>query len=313
MDAATLAITFEYAPEVRYLAGRGIEGMLSKATGAKRKPLHAAALIAARRHFGLAEAEANSPPTDPAPAAIDPAFLTAVRAALADAALGALNTASLAIETRLFGLAVSGRADALPRVAAMLRAIAAKIRERRSRAFAFDPDACIGLIAEADALARALAAKNDPALRGVARQNYDTVGALDLVGMGAEVWRSEAGARGVTGYFHDEAADRWFTASVARAAGQDPAFDPALAYAHEALWNAAPLARLVQSRVLLNTASASPGGRLSMAAGTTARVVDAVPVPACGPARSPIGPRSAIICARASGGALVPPRQPPSR
>lgn len=271
--------------EIRYLPGLGVEGMVSKLAPAKRKAGHAAALIAARRAGGV-EPEAAAEPVAASEAEVsaDPGFLAEVRDALAEACRSALSLAPLALEERLFTLSVSSRADALPRLGAMLRGIARMVRERRARDFRFDPDHCLGRIAEADALARALAVVEDPdrrrALAGAVRQDYAEWGPLTLRGMGAEAWKSEGGARGVTGYFYDSQADRWFTASLSRGAGQDPWFEPRKAYANEALWGGTALTRLVRSDVTLEGASASATGRLSAGAGVRARATPAHgPVP----------------------------------
>jgi len=63
-----------------------------------------------------------------AAARIDPAFLAEVRKTLEDAARTALATAPQTLEERLFALSVSGRADALPRLSAMLRGLSRPAR-----------------------------------------------------------------------------------------------------------------------------------------------------------------------------------------
>ena len=60
----SIGVTFAGLDEaVLILRGQGIAGVVSKAAKAKKKPYHAAALIAARRHFGLPEdgLEADDP------------------------------------------------------------------------------------------------------------------------------------------------------------------------------------------------------------------------------------------------------------
>jgi hypothetical protein len=267
-DAALVVRLSGEEHEVRYLRGLGVAGMVSKAPPARRKTLHAAALIAVRRQSGVEPAEAAAEAVEVA-APIDPAFLADVRAALAEACRTALSLAPIALEERLFMLSVSSRADALPRLGAMLRGIAAAIRDRRTRSLRFDPDEALDRIAAADALVRALVAVEDAerraALLGTVRQRYAEVGPLHLHGFGAERWRTDGGARGVTAHFYDAEADRWFAASLARGAGQDPGFDPGNAYAREAIWGGVTLARLAGSELRLDRASASPQGRLSTA------------------------------------------------
>ncbi|MEP9358104.1 SWIM zinc finger family protein [Sphingomonas sp. KR3-1] len=270
---ATLVITLRGEDtEVRYLRGLGIEGMVSKAPPARRKALHAAALILVRQAVGVAVNEPTAE-AEKAPAGIDEFFLGEVRDALADAGRNGLALAPLALEERLFTLSVSSRADSLPRLGAMLRGIARMLRARRMRDFRFDPDACLGAIATADALVRALLAASDPERRagliGLVRQAYAEVGPLQLYGAGGETWRAEGGARGATAYFYDPVCDRWFTASLARGAGQDPFFDSRNAFASEAIWGGQTLAGLSRAEFRFDSVAASPGGRLST--GTASR------------------------------------------
>jgi SWIM zinc finger len=254
------------ATEIRYLRGLGIENMVSKASAARRKALHVAALIAVRAAAGIAPAETASPAPAPSAADIDRGFLETVRSALADACRTGLSLAPLVLEERLFALSVSSRADAMPRLGALLRAIARMVRDRRERSFRFDPDHCLGQIAAADALARALLA-GDPdrrtALLGTARQAYEEIGPLRLHGLGAETWRAEGGARGATGFFYDPEGDRWFTASLARGPGQDPSFDARHAFAHEAIFGGETLASLSRAEIAFDSVAASPQHRLS--------------------------------------------------
>ncbi len=272
-DGTALVVRFNGEPEVRYLRGLGVEGLVSKASPARRKALHTAALIAVRRSAGIEPAgTASSVPAEVGVSrSVDIAFLEEARATLNEACRLGLALAPLALEERLFGLSVSSRADALPRLGAMLRGVAGMIRARRSRSFTFDPDACLGLIAAAGALVRALIAARDTdrltALAGTVRQEYTPSGPLQLQGCGAETWRTANGARGVTGYFREVGSDRWLTLSLARGAGQDPLFDPLRAYAHEAVWGGHTLAKLTTSEITIESVSVSAAGRMSATAG----------------------------------------------
>jgi hypothetical protein len=254
--------------EIRYLPSLGLDGMVSKATPARRKVLHTAALIAIRRQAGIEHDDWAPATADSSLDTIDPLFLAEVRAALAEACRSALALSPLALEERLFTLSVSSRADALQRLALLLRVIARMIRERRSRSFRFDPDHCLAQIALADAISRALPRVTDAekraALIGAIRQDYAETGPLTLTGLGAESWRAEGGGRGVTVYLYAAEQDRWFTASLARNAGQDPGFDPARAYRQEAIWGGTTLARVVGMDLTFDSVAVSRQGRLSI-------------------------------------------------
>jgi len=153
----------------------------------------------------------------------------------------------------------------------MLRAISRMVRDKRARAFRFDPDRCLGLIAEADALARALAAVEDEgrraALMGVTRRQYGAPSPLRLRGFGAETWRASSGARGVTAYFYDPEGDRWLSASLARGPGMDPSFEPATAFTVESVWSGTTLSRVAAADIDFDGAATSGDGRLSTSAG----------------------------------------------
>ena len=276
VEGASLAIRLSpEAPEVRFLAGQGLDGMLSKAPRSRRKALHAAAVLAVRRAQAPEDAapESFGEVVEPADtAAPDPGFLAAVLRCLRACVQSGFNQAPLVLEERLFALSVSSRADSLPRLSALLRTIAARVRAKREHDFSLDLEAYLALVAEAYALARALEAgpaeSPDPgrraALKGQVRQDYRPVGRLTLYGMGARRWRTAAGARGVTGYFYAPEENRWYSAGLARAHGHDAGFSPRRAYEQEGLWGAGGLSKLCRSKVILQRAAAAADGRLSL-------------------------------------------------
>ncbi len=269
-------------PVVRIVAGQGPDGMVSKTAQAARKAIHAAAWLAVRAHLGLeAPAADGEDEAAPAEAATVPAeFLDAVTAALEDVVRLGFNLAPESLEERLFLLSVSSRADALPRLAAMLRTLSANVRSRRRRDFAFDPDGCLVILSDAFLLVSALrgvdgatSAERRDALCGRPRRDYAPAGSLRIVGCGADAWTTPSGARGVTAWFYEEATDRWLTAGLARGANQDPGFDPVRAYARESLWSGKVLKDLSHAMVDLDKAQVSEDGRLSAASGVTATSV----------------------------------------
>lgn len=264
---------------VLILRGQGCDGIVSKASKARLKAYHAAAVLAARNHFGAglpeapvaAEQEA-SPETE-----IDAAFLERVRAGLADAASLGMNLAPLPLEESLFELSVSSRADSLPRLAALLRAVAAQIRLRRNRALDFDPDRLLELTATAYALVRALGSA-DPdrrsALAGKVRRDFEPAKPLSLIGCGGERWTTTSGARGVTAWFIEPESGKWLSTTLARGPGQDPAFVPREAWRTKPMWQSEPLAVLAHARIALSGARQSADSRLSAPASAQAVIVE---------------------------------------
>lgn len=263
---------------VRILRGQGFDGIVSKASKSRLKAYHAAAVLAALRHFGQALPELGDEAEQVAAAVeIDPAFLARVRASLGEVAALGMNLAPLPLEEALFELSVSSRADSLPRLAALLRAVAAQMRLRRARALDFDPDRMLELAATAFALVRALAG-SDPerriALAGKVRRDFAPSEPLQLVGCGGERWTTVSGARGVTAWFIEPATGRWLSTSLARGAGQDPSFAPTEAWRHQPLWQSEPLAVLAHARIALEGSRRSADNRLSAPATARATIID---------------------------------------
>ncbi|MBX9796871.1 hypothetical protein [Sphingomonas sp.] len=291
MELAPTATAVEVSPKalsvsfvdvdgpVRILQGLGFDGIVSKASKARLKAYHAAAVLAARQHFGEALPEAASG-NDAEPAqhiAPDPAFLSLVAAALVEVAANGLNLAPLPLEESLFELSVSSRADNLPRLAALLRAIAAQIRLRRARALDFDPDRLLELSATCLALVRSLGgpdARRRTMLAGNVRRSFERAEPLRLVGCGGERWTSASGARGLTGWFVDPDRGRWLSVNIARGPGLDPSFVPRDAWASLPLWQSEPLAVLAHARLDLSGVGQSADNRLSVGRDARAIVVE---------------------------------------
>lgn len=264
-------------PAVHYLPGSGPAGMVSKGgDAAETKALHAAAVLAIQRR-AAGEAIARMDQNAPASASRhELAFLDDVADALRDAARFALTSAPLAIEERLLDLSVSSRADAMPNLAAALRTVAADMADRRTRAPRFDPADVLAAIARGYALTAALRGTDNSGLRGQSREAYEPTATLDAIGCGVRLWQSETGARGATAYLLAPGADsgpRWLTVTLARAAGQDPAFRPDHAALHEAVWGQT-LDRLGRGAVHLDQARISPDDRVAPSPGTRATLQD---------------------------------------
>lgn len=277
VSANAVAVRFAALDEpVRVLRGQGFDGIVSKAPKTRAKAYHAAAVLAARRHFGAAPPEAADAAEDAGAVEIDRDFLGRVAASLGEVARLGFNLAPLPLEESLFELSVSSRADNLPRLAAMLRAIAAQLRLRRQRNLSFDPDRMLELAATAFALTRALA-QGDPARRaplaGKVRRDFALAEPLELIGCGGERWSTETGARGVTAWFVEPGTGRWLSTTLARGAGQDPGFRPGEAWRAQPLWQAEPLAVLAHARITLEGAGRSADDRLSAPATARAAIV----------------------------------------
>jgi hypothetical protein len=262
--------------EVRIPAAGDFATIASSLPSRRQSSAHAPAVLAARRHFAIATEELpEDEAADPAPAefAPDAALLAAIDAAVCEAYTRGFAVASQAIEERLGLLAISVRAEAMPRLSATLKRIAASLEQRRLRSVAHDPAALLAELALAHALVHALGRASDGESRrrlaGALRAEYLAVGDLDLVGLGAELFETGTGARGVTAYFLEPATGRRFSATLARGNANDLTFEPRAAFANETVWGRR-LAHLATARFRLAGAHASSTGRLSLAQSTRA-------------------------------------------
>jgi hypothetical protein len=245
----------------------------------RRRPAsHAAAILAARHHFGLEaitfdEAEAVADQKEFVP---DGPLLTAMQDAVRRAYAQGFAVPSRALEERLMLLAVSSRAEAMPRLSASLRRIAEGLEQRRSRNVNHDAVELLREIAFAHALLHAMSqTKDDGRLRrlaGTVRAEYEPIGDVDLIGLGATLFETMTGAVGVTAHFVEAATGRRFTASLARGSTHDTRFDPRAAYRTQAVWGKT-LAELSSAAYRLSGAQASSTGRLSLSQASRADAI----------------------------------------
>lgn len=282
-SSLALAVTFpDMDGPVRILRGQGFDGIVSKASKARTKAYHAAAVLAAMQHFGqsvpvLVDEEGAEADADAAPVVeVDPAFLAKVQAGLREFAATGMNLAPLPLEESLFELSVSSRADSLPRLASLLRAVAAQMRLRRSRALDYDPHRLLELAATAQALVGAMAgndADRRAVLAGKVRRDFAPAAPLRLIGCGGERWSTPTGARGVTAWFLERATGHWHSTTLARGPGQDPSFVPVEAWRGHAMWQSEPLEVLAHAEIMLDGARQSADRRLSAPASAQASIL----------------------------------------
>jgi SWIM zinc finger len=274
--ASSCVVAFPGCAEVRYVAGLGAAGMVCKAPAAEAKALCAQALLAVRRAHGMDGAQG-----EPARVRVDRdcaglgAVLDGARGLLTDWTRSGLAAAPEALEDLLFDAAIGARAAALFRLSAELRRLSEDVRRRRERDAEFQASASLRAAAHCFALVEALRrSPDDMNLRGRAREAFEPIGNVALVGCGVETWRTPSGARGATAHFYAPERRQWFTASLARASGQDPGFAPEQAIEQETVWGSV-LAKLGQSEVQLRGAATSPNGRLSLSRDVEARLAPA--------------------------------------
>ena len=164
----------------------------------------------------------------------------------------------------------------MPRLSASLRRIAEGLEQRRSRNVNHDPVEVLREIAFAHALLYAVSQTKDGGrlrrLAGAMRAEYEPIGDVDLIGLGATLFETIAGAVGVTAHFVEPATGRQFTASLARGTTHDTRFDPRAAYRTQPVWGQT-LAGLSSATFRLSGAQASSAGRLSLSQTSRAEAI----------------------------------------
>ena len=260
---ATRIVTFpETGESVTFPVGLPLKQALFKGAkpGRTRLVTAAAALILARA-AGRTLPEALAASTAPA---ADLETLARAEAALHDAAR-ALSAGALAMAAdRLFTLAISTRAEAVPRLAAELRGLSRRLTDDALRQADETPETLLLALGRTHALTRALrTAPDDPALVGTLARSFSPSGPMDVAFLGAERWRTPAGARGLTMAFLDLATRRIHRATEARAAGTDLTYDPNTAW-DRPLWSAMPPSKMANRVLHLPDAAIAPDGGLGL-------------------------------------------------
>ncbi|MEJ2036162.1 MAG: hypothetical protein P8X69_08920 [Maritimibacter sp.] len=239
---------------VTFLAGGGLRKALFKGSEGWRKRFVAAAALLLGRHLLPRPTETDS-------VHIDPDLLAEVDAALQGSLIHGLRGDPRLAQERLFDLAISARADAAPRLAALLR-IAARHAGRLARRDAeADPSAWLAELAECHALARALRkAPGNPVFLGQLRREYAVAEPHNLAVLGVGQWTTPSGARGLT--IHGWDGNRFLSSGPARAAGMDPSFAPRQAY-RQAWWRGMIPERMAGHILHLSAPQLSSDGVLS--------------------------------------------------
>jgi hypothetical protein len=220
---------------VTFIAGAGLGGAVCKGRRSRTRLAVALAALLARARAGVPLPEpAAAPRNQPRREFLELAGDTLVRAVQA-----VLPGRSAVAADLLLDLAISVRAEALPRLSGQLRALARQADQATRHDFSFEPDAFLRAAAQTFALIEALKqGSDDPALTGVVKRNYAPAEPMDIWVLAASRWRSTGSARGVGTYCYSASRRRWYVVSQGRAAGTDRSFDVRSCY-RLALWSAA--------------------------------------------------------------------------
>ncbi len=259
----------------RWIVDAGLPGMLCSCKRAAPCRHRVAAVLLYQAHHGqpLPAIEARVLTAAAGAPRSRAEVLGSVQATLVD--LVSLGITRLAHTTRdrLQTLAISAHGVDLPRLERMLRTLADQADWYLTRDVRASATTLLITAAQTYALAHALqhAALPLPAdLVGEHRSRYFPVGTLDLVGLGAQQWRTRSGYAGLSLFFWDISAGRWATWSESRPAFYEQVrFDPARRYLQPGPWDESPaLTQLCRSQIRLSNARRSRAGRLSASAET---------------------------------------------
>jgi len=290
-----IAIAFRHPPvSFRYMGG-DVEALLPDADIKQPEKYRVAAVLAFQRAHGkaleplderldkagslnLGKDHALAEETSPALSDSRVRLMAAVRQLAGECVKLGLAHFSPGIHERFETLAVWAQGAQCYRLALLLRRIADHVEILLARAGAADEQRLFDELAFAYALVSAIesaAARGEaPAyLIGRARNEYEEVGRLELLGLGASAWRSASGYLGLTMLFWSPAQQSFYSCTDARPEVQR-GFDPVARYKAPGPWSGlgAPAAATGR-RIVLTGALTSASGRLSASEKTTATIM----------------------------------------
>lgn len=279
---------------LRYMGG-GVDSLVTDVTSAHVAKQQVAAVLAYRRAHGQ-ENPAPEPTAKERSAALDfgkehaladsvdvtqhlsrDRLRASVATLLHDCVELGLSHLSLSVQERFATLAVWAQGADYYRLALILRRIADHITSLLERAGDADEYRLFDEMAFAYGLVGALAASaihgsSPKHLIGQARSRYEQIGALELLGLGAQAWRTPSGYVGLTMLFWSKQDHNFFVCSEARPAIQR-GFNPVARYQTPGPWAGlgAPSMATGRSVRLLN-AQINDTGRISGTDTTAASV-----------------------------------------
>ena len=290
-----IAIAFRHPPvSFRYMGG-DVEALLPDADIKQPEKYRVAAVLAFQRAHGkalepldervdrtgslnLGKDHALGEETSSALSDSRVRLMAAVRQLAGECVKLGLAHFSPGIYERFETLAVWAQGAQCYRLALLLRRIADHVEMLLARAGAADEQRLFDELAFAYALVSAIesaAVRGEaPAyLIGRARNEYEEVGRLELLGLGASAWRSASGYLGLTMLFWSPAQQSFYSCTDARPEVQR-GFDPVARYKAPGPWSGlgAPAAATGR-RIVLTGALTSASGRLSASEKTTATVM----------------------------------------
>ena len=266
----------------RYVGG-GMAGLMADTRLPHPEKYVVAAVLAYQRAHGVEHAPPEAPRSRVSEGSTD---LVDQRRRLREAAARLLTDTvrlgvahlSPSMHQRYETLAVWAQGAAYHRLALLLRRLADHVELMLDRSARADEHLLLDEAAITHALVAALDASESSGgaatrLVGQARQRYDTVRTMELVGLGSAPWRSASGYRGLTTLFWWPEESRFVSLTDARPESM-PGFDPRVRHAAPGPWTGlSSPAAAAGAGVRLTDAQLGGTGRISSVERTHASVV----------------------------------------
>ncbi|NOR63798.1 MAG: hypothetical protein GQ535_15075 [Rhodobacteraceae bacterium] len=273
-EGANCAVTISQpAASVTFIGAGGLKQALYKGPKSRKRLLVTSAALALRDLAGIAR-------KTPVPVAAAFDDFTHIRAALARALTQATNGAAKLASERLFDLAISTRIQKMPRLTGQLLLLSRQAEWAAEEHISYDEATFLALLSQTYALTIALEHSDaNPDLTGVFRREYHPAPPLKLLFLGADKWQTDTGVRGLTLFGYDPDNIRFYTATMARAAGMDPGFTPEQAY-RTPIWGVGEAEALIGHWVSFKTPSVSADFQLSVSQNMGAELDGTIRLPA---------------------------------
>lgn len=258
---------------VMFLSGQGLTGATFKGAKSARRRVVAAAAIVARAQAGV-QPVSRLALTEDAGEAVDIETLKLTQAAVAALVSAVFQGGSVIAEDAVFDLSITARAQAAPRLTALLRLLVRQARQARAHHITFSEDRFLMDTALTYALTQALIGKpDDKALTGVIRRTYRSFATDRIIPVGAAKWDVAGGSRGLRLHLFAPGEGHWYSLVQARSAGMDPSFTPQSVYSNP-LWGLGLMQCLMGSVLRLQDAKASTDNHIAPEGGLAVDVGD---------------------------------------
>jgi len=258
-------VEFKNSIRCRFVAGAGLDGLITNAVPRERKSYATAAVLAFQIEHGLTPEPGFQDTADRN--RVDVSLVGDIQQLLGQMIRIGLNHLSPAFVQRIHQLALLCRTGRLFRPAKELESCAREIEWIINRHARADIPGLFNKMARLYALAASLANQAPHApkkLTGTARSTYYAINAISLVGLGIYPWETASGFTGLTALFWSPEMAQYFSWSDSRPNHARGGFTPHRRYDEESPWSGGKrLKDLGRSSFILENPKINPQRRLS--------------------------------------------------